>query len=107
MDDHAIPPAVLKIARALVASGIEVTDATESPGGTEEPESYRVREIAEKLKVDESTVYRWIEKGRLRAYRFEDGGSIRVPADEFEAFKRRGLMRGTRTCPATNAEVAS
>jgi excisionase family DNA binding protein len=108
VDDHHIPPAVLKIAQALIASGIDIA-APSDPSTTpsEPPASYRVREIADELKVDDSTVYRWIEKGRLRAYRFEDGGSIRVPAEEFEAFKRRGLMR-SRPCPRSmDAEAAS
>lgn len=104
MDGHEIPPAVLKLAQTLVANGIALPDPAEGEETREAPLSYRVREIAAELKVAPSTVYRWIEHGALGAMRLGGGGqSIRVPADEFEAFKRRGLMRAVRT----STEVAS
>jgi excisionase family DNA binding protein len=63
--------------------------------------AYRVREIAVMLSVDDSTVYRWIEKGMLAAYRFED--SIRVAPEDFEAFKKRSLIKS----PAVVVSVAN
>jgi excisionase family DNA binding protein len=51
---------------------------------------YRVSEVAAELDVHPATVYRAIASGRLRALRVGMGrGAIRVPADEFEAFKAR------------------
>lgn len=94
MDEHAIPEAVLKVARVLVANGIDLTPVPEAEQ-REAPESYRVAEIAKALKVAESTVYRWIYKGALPAMRLGEGRAIRVSAEDFEAFKRRGLMRNT------------
>jgi excisionase family DNA binding protein len=63
--------------------------------------AYRVREIAVMLSVAESTVYRWIEKGALPAYRFED--SIRVAAEDFEAFKKRSAIRPARKLTSAKA----
>jgi excisionase family DNA binding protein len=69
--------------------------------------AYRVREIAVLLSVDVSTVYRWIEKGSLTAYRFED--SIRVAPEDFDAFKRGSVIRPARNpsghCCAPAAEL--
>jgi excisionase family DNA binding protein len=50
---------------------------------------YRVAEIAARFEVDQSTVYRQIKAGRLRAVRIGSGrGAVRVPAAalaEYEA----------------------
>lgn len=74
--------------------------------------AYRVREIATMLSVDDSTVYRWIEKGALRAYRFED--TIRIAPEDFEAFKNRSRIKPVRNldsavddCKCPHAAVAS
>ena len=67
--------------------------------------AYRVREIAVLLSVDVSTVYRWIEKGSLTAYRFED--SIRVDPADFEAFKRGSVIQpGDHPSPGCCRAVA-
>ena len=87
--DAPIPDAVLQLARALVASGIDITPSAPAP--VQEASAYRVREVAADLKVDQSTVYRWIKTGALGSYRLQ--GSIRVPAAELAAFKRRSFIR--------------
>jgi excisionase family DNA binding protein len=58
--------------------------------------SQRVSEVAAELDVHPATVYRAISSGRLRALRVGMGGrgAIRVPADEFEAFKARLIAGG-------------
>lgn len=107
MHEQAIPEAVLKVARVLVANGIDIPEAEHEHH--EAPEAYRVSEIAKALKVAESTVYRWIYKGSLQAMRLGPSGkAIRVSAEDFEAFKRRGLMRSTERLPrAAVSEGAS
>lgn len=65
--------------------------------------AYRVREIAVLLSVDDSTVYRWIEKGALPAYRFED--SIRVAPEDFEAFRRNSIIKPARKLPSATADL--
>lgn len=84
MDDHPVTDPVIAIARALVASGAPGECACAAP-------AFRVREIATILAVDDSTVYRWIAKGLLRAYKFED--TIRVAREDFDAFRRRSVIR--------------
>lgn len=84
MDDHPAPDPVMKAARVLMTAAA----ASESARATS---WYRVREIAGIFNVDDSTVYRWISKGSLRAHRFED--TIRVAPEDFEAFRRRSVIR--------------
>lgn len=55
---------------------------------------FTVREVAEKLRVSRPTVYRWIESGRLKAFRYGQphepgrkaghGGALRVSITEVE-----------------------
>lgn len=92
MDDRPVPESVIAIARALMA-GATTTEETSAPS------AYRVREIATILAVDASTVYRWISKGLLTAYRFDD--TIRIAREDFEAFRRRSIIR-----PAGDLEPA-
>jgi excisionase family DNA binding protein len=50
---------------------------------------YRVAEVAARFEIDETTVYRQIKAGRLKAVRIGSGrGTVRVPAEalaEYEA----------------------
>lgn len=64
--------------------------------------AYRVREIAVLLSVNDSTVYRWIEKGTLPAYKFED--SIRVAPEDFEEFRRNSIIKPARKLPSAAAQ---
>ena len=43
-----------------------------------------VAELAEKLRVSEMTIYRYIEAGKLKAHRL--GKGYRIPKDEYERF---------------------
>ncbi len=45
---------------------------------------YLVSEIAEKLRVSEMTIYRYIKAGRMDAYKF--GKEFRVTKEAFENF---------------------
>ncbi|OGL82931.1 hypothetical protein A3B32_00950 [Candidatus Uhrbacteria bacterium RIFCSPLOWO2_01_FULL_53_9] len=48
------------------------------------PDFYLVSELAEKLRVSEMTIYRYIEAGKLKAHRL--GKGYRIPNGEFERF---------------------
>nr|WP_267887827.1 helix-turn-helix domain-containing protein [Streptomyces sp. NBRC 109706] len=59
----------------------------------QERQMLRVKEVAARLKVHPSTVYRWVKIGRLQAYRYGrlvtpgapdsgPGGAIRIPESE-------------------------
>lgn len=92
MDDLVVPPAVLKVARALVASGFDA--GTDEPQDDAERPPYRVPEAATLLKVHESTLYRAIQNGALGAYSVGAAGrAIRIPADELDAFRARRMIR--------------
>ena len=41
-------------------------------------------EIAEKLKVTRRTVYKWIDEGKLRAYKI--GVNVRIKREDLDAF---------------------
>lgn len=51
---------------------------------------YLVSEIAEKLRVSEMTIYRYIKAGRLDAYKF--GKEFRVTKEAFEKFLKEHEM---------------
>ena len=48
---------------------------------------YTPEEVAEKLKASRRTVYRWIEKGDLKA--FKAGKLVRITRKDLEAFLGR------------------
>lgn len=50
---------------------------------------YTPEEIAEKLKASRRTVYRWIEKGELRA--FKAGKLVRITKEDLEIFIGRSI----------------
>jgi excisionase family DNA binding protein len=51
--------------------------------GVELPDLLKPREVGDLLRVDESTVLRWIKEGQLGALRLP-GGTFRVPRAEVE-----------------------
>lgn len=103
MNDQAIPPAVLEVARALVASGLTFEDVAKCSKNTR-TRPYRVKEVADALDVHVSTVYRDIDAGRLVALRVGSGrGAIRVPVEELDAYK--ALLKQSAT--GQQGEVAS
>jgi excisionase family DNA binding protein len=64
------------------------TDATRTPlGGPARGRLLRVPEVAARLGVDPSTVYRWIESGRLPALQLGGRGyTVRVDERELETW---------------------
>lgn len=48
------------------------------------PEMLKVAEVASRLRVDQRTVYRMIQRGQLRAVRV--GRLLRIPAQALRAF---------------------
>jgi putative resolvase len=48
----------------------------------------RPREVAERLAVSPSTVYRWFWEGKLKGIQIT-GGTIRILESTVEAFKKR------------------
>ena len=104
MTDQTIPPAVLKLAQALVANGIiDVTECAKNP----RQKPYRVPEVAALLDVHRSTVYRDIESGRCGAYRVGEGsGALRISVEDFEAYKTL-LKKRASTRPDEVREVTS
>ncbi len=45
-------------------------------------------EVAERLRVDVTTVRRWLADGDLRGYKLPGGKLWRIPAEEVERIKR-------------------
>lgn len=96
----------------------------QSARGGEAGRYYTVAEAAQQLKVSHSTVWRWIEAGRLPAYRVgpktirikeRDLARIIAPAAETKraaagaeralGLERGGLLAGPRTAPLADDEV--
>jgi excisionase family DNA binding protein len=53
------------------------------PSGAVLPDLLKPREVADLLRVDESTVLRWIKEGDVEALRLP-GGTYRIPRSEVE-----------------------
>ncbi len=49
-----------------------------------EPDFYLVEELAEKLRLNKMTIYRWIKTGKLTAFKI--GKGYRITSEEFERF---------------------
>jgi len=55
-------------------------------------ERYTVPEVAKIMGVDESTVRRWADAGKIKAFRFPEGAHRKIPyEDVIELLKRNGL----------------
>ncbi len=50
----------------------------------EKKDFYTSQQVAEKLQVNVMTIYRYIEAGKLKAYKF--GKEFRISSAEFERF---------------------
>lgn len=50
-------------------------------------EFYTAEELAEKLRVNIMTIYRYIKAGKIKAYKF--GKEFRVEKSEFESFLKK------------------
>lgn len=53
----------------------------------------KVKEIAERLRVNQYTVRRWIRDGQLRGIAMGDRAGYRVPASELDRFLREREQR--------------
>jgi excisionase family DNA binding protein len=63
-------------------------------GRVAEAEFLTVSEVAERLRVGQESVRRWLRQGKLRGVRTGAmRGGWRVPEPEFERFKREGPVR--------------
>jgi len=54
-------------------------------------EFYTAKELAEKLRVNIMTIYRYIEAGKLKAYKF--GKEFRIGKKEFERFMNKARTK--------------
>jgi excisionase family DNA binding protein len=57
----------------------------------------KIEELAELMKVDRSTVSRWILDGLIHA--LPAGSRRRIPEEEFERIKKHGVPRRSRRKP--------
>jgi excisionase family DNA binding protein len=56
-----------------------------------EEKYYTIEEVAKRLKVAYLTVYRWIQGGKLCAYKF--GKQYRITRLDFESFKKKSKTK--------------
>lgn len=54
-------------------------------------EFYRAEELAEKLRVNIMTIYRYIKAGKLKAYKI--GKEFRIDKNEFEGFLKKARTK--------------
>ena len=54
-------------------------------------EFYTAEELAEKLRVNIMTIYRYIKAGKIKAYKF--GKEFRVEKNEFESFLKKSSTK--------------
>ena len=57
----------------------------------ENKEFYTAKELAEKLRVNIMTIYRYIERGKLKAYKL--GKEFRIDKDEFNRFLNEAKIK--------------
>ena len=57
---------------------------------TQKKDFYLAEELAEKLRVNVMTIYRYIKAGKLKAHKI--GKEFRIPKDEFNRF-----LKNTKT----------
>ncbi len=55
-------------------------------------EFYTARELADKLRVNIMTIYRYIDAGKLRAYKI--GKEFRIDKKEFDSFLNKAKTNG-------------
>jgi len=56
------------------------------------PEFYTAKELAEKLRVNIMTIYRYIGAGKLKSYKI--GKEFRIDKKEFEGFLNKAKTNG-------------
>ncbi|OGI67671.1 hypothetical protein A2732_00050 [Candidatus Nomurabacteria bacterium RIFCSPHIGHO2_01_FULL_40_10] len=57
-----------------------------------EKEFYTAKELAEKLRVNIMTIYRYIDAGKLKVYKF--GKEFRIDKKEFDSFLNKAKTNG-------------
>ena len=55
-------------------------------------EFYTAKELAEKLRVNIMTIYRYIDNGKLKAYKI--GKEFRIDKKEFDSFLNKAKTNG-------------
>jgi excisionase family DNA binding protein len=69
-------------------------DRTRTLGGVAAEEVLTVAEVAQRLRVGQESVRRWLREGKLRGVRTGTvRGGWRIPEPEYERFKREGPAR--------------
>jgi excisionase family DNA binding protein len=58
---------------------------------SEEKEYYTAKELAEKLSLNVMTIYRYIDAGKLKAYKI--GKEFRIERSEFESFMNNAVTK--------------
>ena len=56
-----------------------------------QPEYYTAKELAEKLSLNVMTIYRYIDAGKLKAYKI--GKEFRIEKSEFERFMNKAKTK--------------
>jgi excisionase family DNA binding protein len=94
----------------IKAGAIEPKYRRRKPQIARRPNEWTIRELAEQIGVPESTLYNWVQKGRLRSRIAKAGRTILVHADPAAIAKLRA-MRAASTLSApvqpNSADVAS
>lgn len=99
--DDCISPQVIAVAQLLIASGLAAQIARAEAAEQPRTDVYTVQEIAADMRVHESTIYRAIQDGCLKAIAVGQGGrGIRVEPAAYEAFKADRKIRGRRPAGA-------
>ena len=57
----------------------------------ENKEFYTTQQVAEKLQVNVMTIYRYIEAGKIKAYKF--GKEFRISAEDFNKFLKDNKLK--------------
>jgi len=58
---------------------------------SEEKDFYTAQQIADKLQVNIMTIYRYINAGKLKGYKF--GKEFRISTEDFEKFLRDNKLK--------------
>ena len=61
------------------------------PKDEKQPEYYTAKEVAEKLSLNVMTIYRYIDAGKLKAYKI--GKEFRIEKTEFEGFMNKAKTK--------------
>ena len=61
------------------------------PKDKNQPEYYTAKELAEKLSLNVMTIYRYIDAGKLKAYKI--GKEFRIERSEFERFMNKAKTK--------------